>query len=71
MLGKRRRSLDIIVIYHWCPAHARRGSGARRARPPDLQQYRQDVAGLPRDRALKHNESSSIPTRERRIRLSS
>ncbi|RQQ47012.1 hypothetical protein DF121_20040 [Burkholderia stagnalis] len=36
-----------------------------------LQQYRQDVAGLPRDRALKHNESSSILPRERRTRPSS
>ncbi|WJN77515.1 hypothetical protein OH687_11795 [Burkholderia anthina] len=47
-------------------AACRRGGAAT-----DLQQYRQDVAGLPRDRALKHNESSSIHTRERRTRPSS
>ncbi|KAG8148712.1 hypothetical protein BFF94_036540 [Burkholderia catarinensis] len=51
-------------------------SARERGRSParfaaDLQQYRQDVAGLPLDRALKHNESSSIHTRERRTRPSS
>ncbi|RSB85471.1 hypothetical protein EGT47_31035 [Burkholderia cenocepacia] len=78
-LGKRGRSLDIIVIYHGCPLGKISGKAVparERSRPAarlatDLQQYRQDVAGLPRDRALKHNESSSIHTRERRTRPSS
>ncbi|EPZ85364.1 hypothetical protein BURCENBC7_AP5846 [Burkholderia cenocepacia BC7] len=78
-LGRRGRSLDIIVIYHGCPLRKISGKpvpARERSRPAarlatDLQQYRQDVAGLPRDRALKHNESSSIHTRERRTRPSS
>ncbi|RQZ58230.1 hypothetical protein DF053_18540 [Burkholderia cepacia] len=78
-IGKRGRWLDIIVIYHGCPVPAavHRLAGARDGgRLPaqfaaDLQQYRQDVAGLPRDRALTHNESSFIHTRERRTRPSS
>ncbi|QRR09440.1 hypothetical protein FPJ27_24600 [Burkholderia sp. MS455] len=49
-----------------------RERGRAPARPAtDLQQCRQDVAGLPRDRALKHNGSSFIHTRERRTRPSS
>ncbi|AQQ31857.1 hypothetical protein A8E95_13380 [Burkholderia cenocepacia] len=79
MLGKRRAiseyycdiSLASSAIDVRRAAPVREASRSPARLPIDLQQYRQDVAGLPRDRALKHNESSSIPTRERRTRPSS
>ncbi|QGR86838.1 hypothetical protein FOC34_16490 [Burkholderia multivorans] len=67
-VAKRRYYCDISRV------SSRLRTGCRTygdALATDLQQSRQDVAGLPDDRALKHNESSSIYPRERRTRPSS